>query len=352
MPDWTKSMQRTFEYYIVDPDTWKDTQRIDTIISSSISWDLTADTLGSASINLTNLLGECYVRFYLITLQNGIRERRSLGTFLVQTPSSTFDGKYRSIQVDAYTPLIELKENYPPLGYTILKNENIMTNAFSLTRTNLRAPVVEAISDKTLDYNYTTNQDDTWFNFIYDLITQADYSFDLDELGRILFAPKQRIEEMSPVWTFNTDNSSILTPSVTMNHDIYGIPNVIEVDYTLNGRPYTAKAINNDPMSPISTISRGREITKRITNAQFNGIPTTGMLDEYAAKALREYSKVSYKLSYSHSYCPVRIGDCVRINYPEAGLENVKARVVSQSITCDTSMTVNETAEYSVKLWG
>ena len=24
MPDWTKSMQQTFEYYVVDPNTWKD----------------------------------------------------------------------------------------------------------------------------------------------------------------------------------------------------------------------------------------------------------------------------------------------------------------------------------------
>ena len=24
MPDWTKTMQQTFEYYVVDPGTWKD----------------------------------------------------------------------------------------------------------------------------------------------------------------------------------------------------------------------------------------------------------------------------------------------------------------------------------------
>ena len=25
MPDWTKPMQQTYEYYIVDPATWRDT---------------------------------------------------------------------------------------------------------------------------------------------------------------------------------------------------------------------------------------------------------------------------------------------------------------------------------------
>ena len=28
MPDWKKSMQQTFEYYIVDPGTWKDKDQI------------------------------------------------------------------------------------------------------------------------------------------------------------------------------------------------------------------------------------------------------------------------------------------------------------------------------------
>lgn len=28
MPDWKKSMQQTFEYYIVDPGTWKDKNRL------------------------------------------------------------------------------------------------------------------------------------------------------------------------------------------------------------------------------------------------------------------------------------------------------------------------------------
>ena len=29
MPDWTKTMQQTFEYYVVDPGTWKEMKKID-----------------------------------------------------------------------------------------------------------------------------------------------------------------------------------------------------------------------------------------------------------------------------------------------------------------------------------
>ena len=50
MPDWTKSMQQTFEYYIVDPTSWKDSEKLDNILSSTITRDSEVDTLGSATI--------------------------------------------------------------------------------------------------------------------------------------------------------------------------------------------------------------------------------------------------------------------------------------------------------------
>ena len=121
MPDWTKSMQQTFEYYTVDPGTWKDASRIDNVKTSTITRDEEAETLGSATIDVTDLVGECYIRVYLITIQNGITERFPLGTFLVQTPSSGIDGKVINVSMDAYTPLLELKENQPPIGYYIAK---------------------------------------------------------------------------------------------------------------------------------------------------------------------------------------------------------------------------------------
>ena len=75
MPDWTKSMQQTYEYYTVDPNTWKDVRLLDNVKSCTISRDAEAETLGSATINVTESLGECYIRSYLITNQNGVKEK-------------------------------------------------------------------------------------------------------------------------------------------------------------------------------------------------------------------------------------------------------------------------------------
>lgn len=352
MPDWSKSMQQTFEYYTVDPGTWKDVKKLDTVKSCTINWDADADTLGSATIDVTELIGECYIRVYLVTIQNEVRERHPLGTFLVQSPSSSFDGKVRTVSLDAYTPLIELKEKQPTIGYSILKNGNIMEMAYRLTAENVRAPVVQTVSDDTLYSDFVAETDDTWVTFISDLIANADYTFSLDELGRILFAPNQDTNALQPVATFDDSNSSILYPSITMDHDLYELPNVVEVIYSDGAGSYSAKVINDDVNSPLSTVNRGREIMYRITDPSFAGEPTKKQVDDYAERLLTALSSVEYTVSYTHGYCGVRLGDCVRLNYKRAGITDIKARIISQSIKCEPGCPVTEKAVFTTKLWG
>ena len=351
MVNWLGTMQQTFEYYIVDPGTWKDISKVENVISSSINRDGSAETLGSASINVNEPLGECYIRIYLITIQNGLREKHPLGTFLVQTPSYNFDGKTKSITLDAYTPLLELKENYPPLGYSILKGENILNMAFRLVEENLRAPVYETTNGEVLHTNFVAATDDTWITFLSDLLSNAKYKFGLDELGRVLFLPDQDTRSLQPVWTYTDDNSSILYPSLDIDHDLYGIPNVVEVIYSNGNQYYYGEAVNDDSNSPISTVSRGRRITHRVTNPSILGNPTRTEIQEYAEQLLREMSTLEYTITYKHGYCPVRLGDCVRLNYKRAGLNGIKAKVISQTIDCVPGCPVTEKAVFTAELW-
>lgn len=352
--DWTSTMQQTFEYYIVDPSTWKDTSRLENVISSSINWDLGAETLGSSTIDITGTIGECYVRIYLITIQNGVRGKHPLGTFLIQTPSFKFDGKSKSVSLDAYTPLLELKENYPPLGYSMWKGEDILTRAYQIIREQARAPISKSSSTYYLNSNFVANTNDTWVVFLRDLLGNAGdkgFTLGLDELGRILFKPNQDTRSLQPVWTYTDDNSSILYPDLDISHDLYGIPNVVEVIYSNGNEFYYGLAINDDSNSPTSTINRGRKITHRVTNPSIPGIPSKQAIQDYAKQTLRELSTVEYTISYKHGYCPVRIGDCVRLNYKRAGINGVKAKVISQTIDCVPGCPVTEKATFTAELW-
>lgn len=351
MPDWSASMQQTYEYYIVDPNTWKDKTLINNVISCTISRDQEVETLGSATFDTIESLAECYVRAYLITIQNGVKEKHPLGTFLVQTPSSNFDGKSKDVSMDAYTPLLELKENQPPIGYYIAKDENIMDIAYRLTRDYARAPVVETECSDTLYSDFVSDPNDTWLVFLTDLLANANYKFALDEMGRILFSPNQDTASMQPVWTYNDDNSSILYPELSIDHDLYGIPNVVEVVYSNADIYHYARVVNDDPNSPISTINRGREIICRVSNPDIVGNQTEKEIQEYAERLLRNLSSLEYTITYKHGYCPVRIGDCIRLNYNKAGLTDVKAKVISQSIKCEPGCPVTEKAVFTTKLW-
>lgn len=351
MVDWKASMTQTYEFYIVDPNTWKDKELVENIESCTINRDESNSTLGSATFESKANLDENYVRVYLVVTQNGVTEKVPLGTFLVQTPAGSFDGKSHKYSLDAYTPLIELKESSPPIGYSLLKDQKIMEVASSLCRENMRAPVISTKSTHTLYSDFVSNTDDTWLTFVTDLVANAEYELALDELGRLMFNPVQDIASLQPVHTYDDDNSSILLPDISDERDLYGIPNVVEVVYSTDSEFIFSRVVNDDPSSPISTVNRGREILYRETSPSVSGTPNQGYMDAYATQLLRDLSCLEHTIKYSHGYCNVRVGDCVMLNYTRSGITNVKAKVTSQSIKCETGCIVEETAVYTTKLW-
>lgn len=349
--DWSDSMQQTYEFYVVDPVTWKDSRKLDLIESCRIERDASADTLGSASFTCSEVLPECYVRVYLSINQNNHEYKTCLGTFMVQTPGFSFDGKRKTMTMDGYTPLIELSNDYPPVGYSLLKEENIMNAVYHICGEHMRAPVIKANCDKTLASNFIANLDDTWMSFVVDLIANAKYRFAFDDMGRLIFEVIPEVSSLNPVWTFNDDNSSILLPSITNEEDLYSIPNVVEVIYSKDSGYLYSRVENIDENSKVSIPNRGRIVLHRENNPSFEGEPNQDYIDSYAKTLLKSLSSISKTLTYSHGYCPVKLNDCVLLNYKAAGINNVRAQVVSQSINCSTGCVVEETAVYTEALW-
>ena len=363
MPDWTKPMTQTYEFCIVDPNTWGDVSQLNEVTDCSINRDSGADTLGSASISTTETISETYIRVYMVTIQNGIKERIPLGTHLVQSPSLKYDGRmkyignvalpYMNSSMDCYTPLLELKDTKPPVGYTIPKGTNIMSTAYKIIKENCRAPISPVTCSETLYSDFTANPDEDWLKYVRDLIAMAKFHLELEPSGRIIFAQDYTLDELQPVWTYTDDNSSILLPEVSLARDLYGVPNTVEVIYTSGNtnNAFYSKIVNDDPDSPISTVNRGRTVLHRVINPDVPGKMDQVSLNDYATKLLKRLSSLEYTISYSHGYCPVRVGDCIRFDYKSIGLNNIKAIVKTQSIKCETGAEVQETATFTTKLW-
>lgn len=353
MPDWTRSMQQTYGFYKVDPESWLDIEKLDTVKDCTIDYDSETATLGSGSFTLGEAIEECYLRVYLETYQDGRHEKEPLGTLLVMSPSSSFNGKSWSIKADGYTPLIELKEKYPPLGYTVMEEQNALEMAYTLIRENARAPIAQTTDSTAKIYEeYVANTEDTWLAYITDLLETVKYKFDIDAMGRILMAPQQDPTSLQPRATFNDDNSSILYAEIETEDDLYGIPNVVEIIYSNSDGYTTSRVVNDDPDSLTSTVRRGREIQYRETSPNISGNPSQEELDEYAETLLRNLSTLQKTITFTHGYQPVRVGDCVTLNYKAANIQNVKANIIRQSITCNgKACKIQETAIYTKKLW-
>ena len=80
MLDWTQTMSQSYRFYKVDPVTWMDGQELNQISDCSINWDSTSSTLGSASITTSEILEECYIRTYMVAIQNEVKETIPIGT--------------------------------------------------------------------------------------------------------------------------------------------------------------------------------------------------------------------------------------------------------------------------------
>lgn len=248
--------------------------------------------------------------------------------------------------------MLELKDDNPDLGFTLLKGSNIMDQAYKETVAHIRAPVIKVSGiNKTLPADFTAEATESWLDYNVALMANASYYYMLDEMGRVIFCPSQDLNAMQPVWEFNDGNSSILYPKLSDKLDFYGIPNVVEVIYSTDstgGTPLYSRVENNDKNSPTSIQVRGRQVIHRETNPTISGTPTQEYIDQYAKDLLKSLNSIEHTLTYSHGYCPVRIGDCVLLNYERAGLKNIKARIKTQDFKLDEACEVSETAVYTV----
>lgn len=93
-------------------------------------------------------------------------------------------------------------------------------------------------------------------------------------MGRILFAPQQDIASLQPVMTYSDDNSSLLYPEITTKHDLYGVPNVVEVVYSKTGSYYYARVVNDDVTTGHFVINSKNFSLDAKGNASFSGTIT------------------------------------------------------------------------------
>ena len=346
MADWTQTMDRTYEYWEFNPDTWGDVDLLDCVTACTVERDSESETLGSASFEMDAWEGERWVRVYLITLQDGIRERWPLGSFIVQAPDKSFNGMRATVTAQGYSPLKELLDNKTPVGYTA-DAEYIEERVASDFRFNCHAPFVKPENKVMLREPFTAEDDQDWATYLRDLLAKGKMHFELNGRGEVMAAPDQNPRALMPSFVFNDDNSSIIQAEVNVTSNLPEVPNVVQVVYSKGSGCIISEAVNDDPDSENSTVKLGRRKVHRETSPDLPDGSVQGDVDDYAEKLLREMGAATYEVEFTHAFVPdVVLGTCVRLNYSSMGY-NVVAVVVRQSIECTPGCQVRTTARYT-----
>lgn len=315
--NWAKGFSATYRAFKVNPGTWEDEEEI-RVISGSVSRDVTAELVESATLELTDSIGESWVRVYLIAEQDDKKEREALFTGLTSQPSKELDGMRTNYSVDCFSVLKPAADILLPLGWYGLAGQDageLLSELLSV----VPAPVKVTGTARALDEHIVAQGDETALSMARTIASAVGYQIRISGRGEIIIADYSS----APVQRFGRNND-VLETEITDTKDWYSCPNVLRVicDST------SAIARDDDPESPLSTVSRGREIWVQENVSLSSG----ASLSSYAMERLKELQKPSRILDYSRRYDPdVMPGDVIEMAYPDAELTGL-FRVITQDL--------------------
>lgn len=351
--DWADRFRAAYKYVRISRATGEETEVLRNILTGgSLERNLDTDIKESGSISVAGRLdiGGDLIRVYLVaTFLDGSSENVCLGTFLpsVQRASLGPRGESQEVQlsgrlqeladmqfvepfqVAAGTNLVdEARRICEESGLTVLADESTMVASEALTY---------GVQASGQEYEAGDSGEDTRLAVVNDLLQRAGFdTARTDPMGVVLFRRSTAIAERSIVWEFREGASARFLAEFEDNTELSGIANVFYAVYT--GAPSEdaetvvtiGKAVDDDPASPWSTVSLGREITSR-TN--YDEYATQETADAEASRLLTENRQKTRNITISHVYAPVTIADAVLLDYPSAGISPNAWGVRKQSIS-------------------
>ena len=317
--DWSKGFSSRNYCSFVDSVTWRDAERFE-INGGSISRGKSG-LMESADINCVNFDNrERWVRIWMDTRQSGETSHNALFTGLACSPSEEIEGYRSTHTVQVYSVLKPCEDVLLPRGWYAsggTNGGNLIKELLNVTS----APVIVEGDSPSLSQTIIAEDGETRLSMAQKVLDAIGWRIRIDGMGNIHVLSKAT--EISA--RFDTINNDVIEPSIQKEYDWFECPNVFRA---VSG-DISATVVDDDPNSPLSTVSRGREIWMEETNCDnAEGESIT----EYAMRRLKEEQQVGMKISYDRRYNPdVYTADYVYLNYPSQGIVGTFV-VTSQNI--------------------
>lgn len=321
MIDWSKGYSSSYYVSVLDPITWRDTDRIE-LISGSISRSI--DGLresASFECSRSEQKIEKWVRVWRNIDQNGARSHDALFTGLATTPKENINGLIKTSNYECYSVLKPAEDVILPRGWYILPGTNGVDTIRQLLGSSTPAPLLFSDTAPTLTDYIVAEDGETCLSMTDKILSSMNWRMRISGDGSIYLGPSPT----EPLSLFDPYNLDILEPSISIYADWFSAPNVF---CAISGET-TSEARDEDPNSPLSIPNRNREVWMVESSVNLYSNET---IDQYAARRLREEQMIEKTVEYTRRYVPDIIpGDLIGLHYPAQGLDGT-FMVWSQSI--------------------
>ena len=296
----------TYNAAIIDPRSWAETTRLE-IISGNIKRQSTG-IRQTADITVSDFdqSRETWVRVFMDARQDENVTREAIFTGVVSSPQKAIDGATVTKPLECYSVLKPCDDIQLQRGWYVAAGRNGASAIKELLAVSPAPVVVDGIAPE-LAAHIVAESGDTNLSMIDRILEAINWRLTIKGDGTIVLGPKP----VAPKITFDAKSMDIIEASLTVTRDWFSCPNV----FRATSGDASAEERDDDPASPMSTVSRGREIIMAeddVTLASDEGIA------EYAARRLREEQQVAELADYARRFVPgLNVGDIVKIAYAE-----------------------------------
>lgn len=323
--NWYKGFSASYELKRVDPVSWLDTGSFDFKAGSVSRSD--DDLQESATIQMTQSPGECWLRVYLKARQGQDGARIPIFTGLTSTPRRDLDGVRESHQAICYSVLKPADDVLVPCGYYVPAGAEGARVAAQLLRVG-PAPVTYRDDGLRLLEPIVAEDNDTNLSIAQKIVEAIGWRIRIAGDGRVSIEPMAADVGLM----LDTMDHDAVELQMSDTQDWYSVPNCYRV--TAGGQYAVAR--NDDPDSPLSTVARkaNRGGTGEIWTGESGVSLSDGeSLAEYAYRKLKEAQAPARKVSYTRRFYPdITTGDLVSLHLPGHGIDGT-FRVSRQTIT-------------------
>lgn len=343
LSDWfTSSRLDTFEYIEVDKDTMQDIRVLDTIEETGGTIHYQDLTTIKVTADLPFVgdfdVGNNYIRIYSISELAGESIKILHGTFMPSRPETEYSSASATGTIDCYSLLQLAKEQTLDQPLCIEQGQLAVTKAESL----LREVGLNVISDGSLHILSSARNYDAGISYIEvvnDLLSLAAFnSVDIDARGNAQLIAYTDPTNRTPLYTLRDDVNDVnFSPVMKHNFNTFDVPNKVIAVYAPaddESMPMQAIAINSDPQSRYSTVSRGRVVPHV---EEVNEVDSQEALQEIADRVLIDKSSAVESVELEHSFIPYNMGDALKIFYTHHNI-NFTGVAVSKDLSLTRGM--------------